>query len=552
MEMKRAVIALLLVTPFLLSPGSADEAAKPVRGKDAAAFSEPGSKRSPMSRVDTANVPGSDRLEIRPGISMADQVSDSVVSDFMHRLVDFQTRFSCTDSNRASSQWIYDRFLEFGFTEVAFDSFSLNHTMYPCDWDRNVVAIKRGTLYPDRYVIIGGHYDSVTYFSICDPESLAPGADDNASGTVAVMEAARVLADEQTDLSLVFIAFGAEEAFMPWDLWMIGSEHYAEEAFNAGMDIEVMINLDVVGYLPGASRDVRISEGLASDDYSEVFAEMAEMHTALVPRIVIGEEGSDELPFRDRGYSTLFIAEWIYNDAVWHTCADTMGYVDIGYLSEITEMTAQSALYISNMPGTPTGFEAVNVGDGSSIYVRWDPNPESDLGGYNIYYGYASGVYDSLHIMGPAATGDTLRNLTEGDTVYIALTAVDRSGYESFFTEEAEVIVEGPTGFPGDDPVRSPLGRGLFQNYPNPFNPMTTIAFEIPVTGGERTHVTLRVFDVRGRLIRTLLDEPRAPGAYRVTWDGRDDRNAPVPSGTYIYTIEAADFSSARKMILLK
>lgn len=552
MKIKQTVIALLLVTPFLLSTGTANETAIGVRGKDASAFLDRSIDRSPPSRVEARSVPGPDRLGIRPDIELAEQVSDSVVSDFMHRLVDFRTRFSCTDSNRASSQWIYDRFLEFGFTEVAFDTFSLSHTMYPCDWDRNVVAIKRGILYPDRYIIIGGHYDSVTYFSICDPDTLAPGADDNASGTVAVMEAARVLADEQTDLSLVFIAFGAEEAFMPWDLWMIGSEHYAEEAYNAGMDIEVMINLDVVGYLPGSSRDVRISEWIASDDYSEIFAEMAETHTDLIPRIVVGVEGSDELPFRDRGYSTLFIAEWIYNDGVWHTCADTMGYVDIGYLSEITEMTAQSALYLSNMPSRPTGFEAVNVGDGSSVYVSWDPNPESDLGGYNIYYGTASGVYDSLKVMGPAATGDTLRNLTEGDTIYIALTAIDRAGYESFFTEEAEVVVEGPTGFPDDGHVRLPLAHALSQNYPNPFNPMTTIAFEIPGASGVRAHVTLSVFDVRGRLVRTLLDEPRVPGTYQVAWNGRDDRGVRVPSGTYIYKIKAADFSSARKMILLK
>jgi hypothetical protein len=475
---------------------------------------------------------------------ITDQVSDSMITKYMNRLVDFRTRFTCTDSNLASSQWIYDKFIEFGFTDVSLDSFSLSHTMFPCEWAVNVVAVKPGSLDPDRCIIIGGHFDSVTYNSPCHPDTLAPGADDNASGIVAAMEAARVLAAAENDITLIFIAFGAEEAYRPWDHWMIGSEHYAEEAYNAGMDIKVVINLDVVSYLPGTSRDVRISEGLYIDEYSVIFAEMADAFTTLIPRIEVGTPGSDELPFQDRGYSTIFIAEYEYSPH-WHGCADTMGYVDIDYMTEITEMLALSTQALANMPEPPTGISVENGNDGSSLCLSWDPNPESDVTGYHLYWGTEQGVYDSMRTV--TETADTLRNLTHGEICYVGISAFDGSGYESFLTED-----EGtPLGLEDGTIPGLPRAFSLSQNYPNPFNPSTTIEYDIP-EGSLTMPVRIFVYDVRGRLVNMLVDEDRDPGHYTVHWDGRDYRGQQVSSGVYMYLIEAGRFSTARKMLLMK
>jgi hypothetical protein len=551
MRPKRALFVFIVVIPFFFAFGDSGKRVLPIHHEGS------GNPKTHDSYIPVEDK-GEERVMGLPkgwdgiGISNIEQVSDSTITEYMNSLVDFQTRFSCTDSNRTASQWIYDKFLEFGFTDVTFDSFPMNHTMYPCEWQWNVVAVKQGTIDPDKYVIVGGHFDSVTYFSICEPDSFAPGADDNASGTVATMEAARVLANEETDLSVVFIAFGAEEAYLPQDLWMIGSEHYAEEAYNSGMDIRVMVNLDVVGYLPGSSMDVRISESREPEDYSEIFADMAETYTDLIPRIVVGEPGSDELPFRNRGYSTIFLAEWIYSP-YWHSCADTMEYVDIEYMTNITEMLSRSTLYLSNMPETPSGFDVVGEGDSSSIFVSWNPNTESDLSGYNIYYGFQSGIYDSLQVSSPASVGDTIQNLVMGDTVYVALSAFDDGGYESFLTEEESIIVGGDlVGLEGERIVKVPFTYALSQNYPNPFNPMTTIGFEVPRNSSGEVEVTLRVYDLRGRLVRTLIEEPREHGTYQVSWDGRDEHGSKAASGIYLYTIRAGDFTSTRKMTLLK
>jgi len=103
------------------------------------------------------------------------------------------------------------------------------------------------------------------------------------------------------------------------------------------------------------------------------------------------------------------------------------------------------------------------------------------------------------------------------------------------------------------DPVNAPgLPRtfALEQNFPNPFNPATTITYTVPL--GNRERVTLKVYSLRGQLIRTLVDIPKPAGSYTIFWDGADETGRPVPSGVYLYRMKAGDFQQIRKMVLLK
>ena len=128
------------------------------------------------------------------------EVSDSTITEYITRLVDFRTRYACTDSNTASYQWIHNKFLEFGFTDVSYDTFPYSPPNVSCVRQWNVIAVKQGSLVPEKVLVIGGHYDSFADpLSGCDPDTLAPGADDNASGATAVLEAARVLVDEDEE-----------------------------------------------------------------------------------------------------------------------------------------------------------------------------------------------------------------------------------------------------------------------------------------------------------------------------------------------------------------
>jgi len=98
----------------------------------------------------------------------------------------------------------------------------------------------------------------------------------------------------------------------------------------------------------------------------------------------------------------------------------------------------------------------------------------------------------------------------------------------------------------GDDTV--PLAFRTYQNAPNPFNPLTTIKFDLPRAG----HVDLRVYDVLGRLVRTLLDENRAAASHAVVWDGTDDGGHRLASGVYYYRLITDDGAATRKMTLVK
>jgi hypothetical protein len=99
-----------------------------------------------------------------------------------------------------------------------------------------------------------------------------------------------------------------------------------------------------------------------------------------------------------------------------------------------------------------------------------------------------------------------------------------------------------PTGAP------SPGRNHLAQNYPNPFNPQTTIAFSIK----DRGPVTVKVYNVAGELVRTLVNENRVAGSYTLVWDGRSEAGSAVASGVYFYKLVANGFSQTRKMVLLK
>ena len=92
-----------------------------------------------------------------------------------------------------------------------------------------------------------------------------------------------------------------------------------------------------------------------------------------------------------------------------------------------------------------------------------------------------------------------------------------------------------------------PLNFILEQNYPNPFNPMTTISFSIP----KDNFVTIKIYDMLGREVITLVNDYRSAGAHTLSWYGEDSAGQKLASGTYIYRITTAGFVTAKKMVLL-
>jgi hypothetical protein len=103
--------------------------------------------------------------------------------------------------------------------------------------------------------------------------------------------------------------------------------------------------------------------------------------------------------------------------------------------------------------------------------------------------------------------------------------------------------------------VQVPNTFSLSQNYPNPFNPSTAIPFT--VYGSQfivhsPIHTTLKIYNILGELVRTLVNEERMPGSYQVIWNGKDYKGVKVSSGIYFYRLEAGSYSETKRMILVK
>ncbi len=103
----------------------------------------------------------------------------------------------------------------------------------------------------------------------------------------------------------------------------------------------------------------------------------------------------------------------------------------------------------------------------------------------------------------------------------------------------------------GDD-WRLPSGYSLYQNYPNPFNANTAISYHLSAVGGRRSAVSLKIYNILGQEVRTLVNKEQAPGYHSVSWNGRNDRGEEVTSGVYLYRLKAGNYTKAMKMVLLK
>jgi len=168
-------------------------------------------------------------------------------------------------------------------------------------------------------------------------------------------------------------------------------------------------------------------------------------------------------------------------------------------------------------------------------------NVTSDLAETGLFKWKASG--DKLRV---AFAGPTAVELSDHLLEIVMNTADGKSGVAL----RASLTIDGGDTFDLQDTdlASVPVRFGLGDNYPNPFNPVTKISFDLPTS----SRVMLRIYDVRGFEIRTLVSGVMPFGSHTVTWNGADDGGRAVSSGVYFYRIEAEGFTATRKMMLVK
>ena len=274
-----------------------------------------------LSRTDAGSLveprPMSDSLVAR----IVGTVSRDSVLGSIRRLQNFYTRYSTTDSCRHAVDYMVGRLQAYNC-----DSF-YGHT-YRSSYAPNAIGVKVGTVNPRRQYIICGHIDATSDF---EPDH-CPGSDDNASGTTAALEAARVFADYEFDYTVKFIGFTGEEQ------GLFGSDSFASQASRRHDTILGVLNFDMISY-GRTNRDSLLITGRSTGPNCtplvNAYCANADTYTTLKYRkdmISSGGYGSDHYYFWQRGYLALWGME---NDFTpeYHTLGDTIGtpgYVNCG------------------------------------------------------------------------------------------------------------------------------------------------------------------------------------------------------------------------------
>jgi hypothetical protein len=205
-----------------------------------------------------------------------------------------------------------------------------------------------------------------------------------------------------------------------------------------------------------------------------------------------------------------------------------------------------------------TAEQAVNS---ANWRVHWVVLEDSVPAPQNNGTTYVPFTHDGVHrAMLPDANGSPI-TISQGQTVNVPRTITLAAGWRPeklkvvVFVQDnttknaqnAEVIEVGVLTGVGDR-EEIPAVFALGQNYPNPFNPTTTMAYTV----ARESFVTLSVFNLLGQEVRALVADIRAAGSHSVEWDGRDDAGREVPSGIYLYRMNAGQFQETRRMVLVR
>ncbi len=358
-------------------------------------------------------------------ISLAvSQINPDSIRYFIQKLQDFSTRYLYAENRFEVSGWIKNEFIRLGIVNTELDTFYYDGTL-----QNNVIATIPGRIESDKYVILGGHYDSV-----CEPDpmNVAPGADNNASAVAAILEIARVIKNLNyaPDVSIRFIAFAAEEL----GLW--GSKHYAAFAFNQNMKIKLMMNNDMIAYNEHSLLDSKVKLCYGEDTNIRNLAYQYILNLSFITPLVYSTTGPDDQSFAEKGYKTLFFMEDDFNPFCF-TPEETIDKLNIDYCAEIVKVNAAVLLKIADMPDEVKYLVAEDIGDGNSVKLSWKSNIESDVIGYKVSVGVDSSVYDTTFIVSDSVS--IVSGLQEGIEYFFGVKALDNDGNEGFMIVKSVV-----------------------------------------------------------------------------------------------------------------
>jgi Zn-dependent M28 family amino/carboxypeptidase len=396
----------------------------------------------------------------------------------IRKLVSFGTRNTLSEQNDpnrgigAARDWLYAEFqkaAEQSGGRMTVEKQSFEQAKAPRIPEptmlTNVVATLKGTQ-PEsvaRTYVVSGHYDSMCN-NPTDAKCDAPGANDDASGTAAVLEMARVMAKYEFDATIVFMTVAGEEQ------GLLGATYFAEQAKKSNRDIEAMFTNDIIGSSLGGNgvhdpRTVRVfSEGVPSNEttaeattrrsvggendsasrqLARFIKETAATYVpAMIVRMVYRRDrygrGGDHQPFLERGFAAVRFTEPNENYHHQHQnvhvengiqYGDLPEFDDFNYIANVARVNAASLASLALAPARPKNAE-LGGGLADDSTLKWDANKEADIVGYEIVWrDTTAAVWTNSRFVGNVLTY-TLKGMSK-DNYFFGVRAVDKQGHRS-------------------------------------------------------------------------------------------------------------------------
>lgn len=283
--------------------------------------------------------------------SLLEQLSGEVEVTIGGQPFTIVSRHSYQPSNAKAAEWLYEQFEDMGIP-VEYHYFNTN--------GENVVATITGSEYPDQQYIVCAHYDDMP------SGSYAPGADDNASGVIGVLETARLLKDFDLKYTVKFIAFDEEEQ------GLIGSYAYASEAAAAGDDIRGVLNLDMIAYDSDNDYEMSIATEPGSAFFTSEYTSVLGIYDFDLTYNFITTGASDHSPFWNNGYQAILaIEDWNdFNDA-YHTTGDVVSNCNIPYFKQMVQSAVATMASLSMDMKMELLHEPIASGNSTADREAW-------------------------------------------------------------------------------------------------------------------------------------------------------------------------------------
>lgn len=407
---------------------------------------------------------------------MIREVSATRIEADIRKLVSFGTRNTLSEQDNpargigAARDWIFGEFQKITadcgncliIEKQSFTQPKANRIPEPTVLT-NVIATLKGTTNPERVYVVSGHYDSMCT-SPTDAKCDAPGANDDASGTAAVIELARVMSKRKFDATIVFMAVPGEEQ------GLLGAAYFAEQAKLQSMDIEGMFTNDIIGGVttkknsPNRNRVRVFSEGVPSNETEQqantrrsvggendsasrqlarYIKEQSDRYLKTFKVWMIYRRdrygrGGDHIPFLERGFTAVRITEVDEDYTHQHQnvrtengifYGDTPEFVDFIYTANVARVNLISLASLANAPARPKNVTIVNRLS-NDTELKWDANKDEDLVGYEIVWRETSATEWTNSTGVGNVKNYVVKNMSK-DNYFFGVRSVDKSGNKS-------------------------------------------------------------------------------------------------------------------------